>query len=193
MIFSVNKILLLKIFFTLFFEAYYFPAFSQDRLKIENSIEYNDSLVQPFMRTLNSNNDYVLVFRTYFPGEAAPGSDYFVFSAKGKQFSSYFYSGAEGYLKELSLSAVSLKQIWDTFDQNDLLKLRDEKNIPNFCARKYDIYESHTYEFTIFYKGRMKVLSYYSPEYYIDACYGISERQNIINSVGMIKLLAVDN
>jgi hypothetical protein len=145
------------------------------------------------MRTLNSNNDYVLVFRTYFPGEAASGSDYFVFSAKGEQFSSYFYSGAEGYLKELSLSAVSLKQIWDTFDQNDLLKLRDEKNIPNFCARKYDIYESHTYEFTIFYKGRMKVLSYYSPEYYIDACYGISERQNIINSVGMIKLLAVDN
>jgi hypothetical protein len=193
MIFSENKILLLKIFFTLFFQVYFFSLFSQERLRIENGTEYNDSLVQPFMRALISNNDYVLVFRTYFPCEAASGSDYFVFSAKGERFSSYFYSGTESYLTELSLSAVSLKQIWDTFDQNDLLKLRDEKDIPNFCARKYDIYESYTYEFTIFYKGMMKVLSYYSPEYYIDACYGISERQNIINSVAVIKLLAVDN
>jgi hypothetical protein len=187
MIFPGNKILLLKIFFALFFQVYFFPAFSQDSLRIEHGIEYNDFLVQPFMRTLNSNNDYVLVFRTYFPGEAASGSDYFVFSANGKQFKSYFYSGAEGYLKDLSLSAVSLKQIWNTFEQNDLLKIRDERNIPNFCARKYDIYESYTYEFTIYYKGKMKVLSYYSPEYYIDACYGISERQNVINSVSAIK------
>jgi hypothetical protein len=70
-----------------------------------------------------------------------------------------------------------------------LFTIRDEKDIPNFCAKKYDIYESYTYEFTILSRGYMKVLSYYSPEYYIEACYGISERQNIINSVAIINLL----
>ena len=36
----------------------------------------------------------------------------------------------------------------------------------------------------------MKVLSYYSPEYYIEACYGMSERQNIINAVAIINQMA---
>lgn len=189
MIFRFNKLLLLLVLFTLFFQVFFSSAFSQEHLRIENGMDYDDSLVLPFMRTLNSTNDYVLVFRTFFPGEEASKSDYFVFSAKAEQFKSYFYSGAEGYLKELSLSTLSLKQIWNTFEQNNLLRLRDEKNIPNFCAKKYAIYESYTYEFTIYFKGKMKVLSYYSPEYYIDACYGIPERQNIINSVAVIKLL----
>jgi hypothetical protein len=187
MIFRVNKMLLLLVHFTVFFQVFFSAAFSQEHFRIENGMDYDDSLVLPFMRTLNSTNDYVLVFRTFFPGEEAGKSDYFVFSAKAEQFKSYFYSGTDGYLKELSLSVLSLKQIWNTFDQNNLLSLRDEKNIPNFCARKYHIYESYTYEFTIYFKGKLKVLSYYSPEYYIDACYGIPERQNIINSVAVIK------
>jgi hypothetical protein len=188
MIFRLNKLLLLLVLFTLFFQVFFSSAFAQEHLRIENGMDYDDSLVLPFMRNLNATNDYVLVFRTFFPGEKASKSDYFVFSAKGNQFKSYFYSAAEGYLKELSISTLSLQQIWNTFEQNNLLRLRDEKNIPNFCAKKYDIYESYTYEFTIYFKGKMKVLSYYSPEYYIDACYGIPERQNIINSVAVIKL-----
>jgi hypothetical protein len=70
------------------------------------------------------------------------------------------------------------------------LKLRNEIDIPNFCAKKYEIFESYTYEFTLVAGGRMKVLSYYSPEYYIEACYGMSERQNIINAVAIINQMA---
>lgn len=142
------------------------------------------------MQSLSTKNDFVLAFRTYFPGEDASLAKYFILTGKGEQLRAYSYSGVKDMLKDLNLSANSLDQIWRTFKQNELFRIRDEKDIPNFCAKKYDIYESYTYEFTILSKGRMKVLSYYSPEYYIEACYGISERQNIINSVAIINLLA---
>lgn len=164
------------------------PAFSQELFLIENGIKYDNSRVQPFMQSLNSKNDFVLAFRTYFPGEAASESKYFILTGRGAELKTSLYSGT--VLKDLNLSSHSIDQIWKTFQQNDLFRIRDEKDIPNFCAKKYDIYESYTYEFTILSKGQMKVLSYYSPEYYIEACYGISERQNIINSVAIINLFA---
>ena len=142
------------------------------------------------MQSLNSRSDFVLAFRTYFPGERASEARYFILTGRGGQLKAYSYLGAKNILTDLNLSANSLDQIWKTFQQNDLFRIRDEKDIPNFCAKKYEIYESHTYEFTILSKERMKVLSYYSPEYYIEACYGISERQNIINSVAIINLYA---
>jgi len=140
------------------------------------------------MQSLSSKNDFVLAFRTYFPGEAASSAKYFILTGKNEQLRAYSY--AKDMLTDLNLSPHSLDQIWKTFQQNDLFRIRDEKDIPNFCAKKYEIYESHTYEFTILSQERMKVLSYYSPEYYIEACYGISERQNIINSVAIINLHA---
>lgn len=150
---------------------------------------YDDSKVQPFMQMLNAKNDFVIGFRTYFPAEAASGSEYFILSGNGKQLKVYSYSANKGGLKDLNLSPMVIDQIWKTFQQNDLFRIRNEKDISNFCAKKYDIYESYTYEFTILQKTLMKVLSYYSPEYYIEACYGIAERQNIINSVAAINLL----
>jgi len=180
----------MKIFLALSFLLFVLPVFSQDLSRIENGIEYDDSKVQPFMQSLKSKNDFVLAFRTYFSGEAALGSEYFVLTGRGEQLQAYSYSAKMGGLMDLNLSLSSIDLIWKTFNQNDLFRIRDEKDIPNFCAKKYEIYESYTYEFTILSQARMKVLSYYSPEYYIEACYGISERQNIINSVAAINLLA---
>lgn len=139
------------------------------------------------MHSLNSKNDFVLAFRTYFPGDGVSEAKYFILTGRNEQLRAYSY--AKDMLRDLNLSPDSLDQIWKTFQQNDLFRIRDEKDIPNFCAKKYEIYESYTYEFTILSQGRMKVLSYYSPEYYIEACYGISERQNIINSVAIINLI----
>lgn len=140
------------------------------------------------MHNFYSKNDFVLAFRTYFPGEAASESNYFILTGKGEKLKACIYYGKTGMLNDLNLSSTMLDQISKTFQQNDLFRIRDEKDIPNFCAKKYEIYESYTYEFTILSKGQMKVLSYYSPEYYIEACYGISERLNIINSVAIINL-----
>jgi len=184
---------ILKLFFTLLILFFVFPVFSQDTLRIEHGRDYDDSLVQPFMSSLNSENDFVVAFRAFYPGKSARVSEYFVLTGRGGQLKAYVYSGINGRLKGLNLLPGSLDQIWKTFQQNDLFRIRNEKDIPNFCAKKYDIYESHTYEFTILSKSRMKVLSYYSPEYYIEACYGISERQNIINSVAVIDLLRPEN
>jgi len=179
----------LKIFLALSILLFVLPAYSQDVLRIENGIEYDDTKVQPFMQMLNAKNDFVIAFRTYFPAEAASGSEYFVLTGRVEQLKAYLYSAKEGGLKDLNLLPNSLDQIWKTFQHNDLFRIKNEKDVPNFCAKKYDIYESFTYEFTILSRGRMKVLSYYSPEYYIEACYGIAERQNIINSVAAINLL----
>lgn len=64
--------------------------------------------------------------------------------------------------------------------------MRNEKDIPNFCLGKYAIYHSYTYEFVLLTKDKMKILSYYDPEYYDNACYGIPERQKVINSVSVV-------
>lgn len=180
----------MKVFLTLVFLLFIVPAFSQEVIPIEHGIKYDESKVQPFMRSLYSGNDFVLAFRTYFPGEAASESTFFLLTGKGEELKAYLYSGKTGMLNDLKLSVHILDQISKNFQQNDLYRMRDEKDIPNFCAKKYEIYESYTYEFTILSEGQMKVLSYYSPEYYIEACYGISERLNIINSVAIINLYA---
>lgn len=180
----------MKTFLTLSFILFFLPAFSQDLLRIENGIKYDDARVQPFLRSLNSKNDFVLAFRTYFASEGALEAKYFILTGRGEQLKAYSYSGARDILTDLNLPPHSLNQIWKTFQQNNLSTIKDEKDIPNFCAKKYDIYESYTYEFTILSGGYMKVLSYYNPEYYIEACFGISERENIINSVAIINLYA---
>jgi hypothetical protein len=164
-------------------------SYSQDEIRIENGRDYMPSSVPSFMHSLHAENDFVVAFRTFFSKEAASGSDYFILTGRSKQLSAYRYSDANAGLSCLNLSSTSVDMIWKTVQQNQLFSIRDEKDIPNFCAKKYDIYDSYTYEFTILSKGRMKVLSYYNPEYYIEACYGISERQNIINLVSVLDLL----
>jgi len=178
----------LRIYLTLSFSLLFLPVFSQVLNKLENGIAYDESRVRPFMRKLHSKNDFVFAYRSYFESTASSESKYFVLTVKGEEIKAYRYS--RDMLKKLNLSKYSLDQIWRTFRQNDLEKIRNERDIPNFCAKKYEIYDSHTYEFTILSASQMKVLSYYSPEYYLEACYGISERQNILNAVAIINQFA---
>lgn len=161
-------------------------GFSQDKIRIENGMLYQSSLIKPFMQRLYEKNDFVVLFRTVFSNKSEAESSYFVLTSNEEQLKAYSYSMDNKVLINLNLSVSQLNLIWRTIQQNELFIIRDEKDIPNFCAKKYDIYGSYTYEFTILSKGYMKVLSYYNPEYYIDACFGISERQNIINSVAIM-------
>lgn len=71
--------------------------------------------------------------------------------------------------------------IWKNLIQNNLFSLKNEKEVANFCALKYHIYDSYTYKFTLISKSEMKMLSYYNPEYYDEVCYGLPERKKIIN------------
>jgi len=176
----------MKIFLTISVLLIVVQAFSQDKGSIENGMEYKPSLVKPFMKELYEKNDFVVLFRTVFTDRAESGSLYFVLTEDKKQLNAYRYSTGKSRLENLNLSTAQLDLIWKTFQQNGLFRIRNEKDIPNFCAKKYDIYGSYTYEFTILSRGYMKVLSYYNPEYYSEACFGISERQNIINSVAII-------
>lgn len=176
----------MKIYLTITLLITTFQAFSQHKTPIENGMEYQSSLVKPFMDELYQKNDFVVLFRTVFADKSESGSQYFILSGDKKQLYAYRYSTGKSRLENLNLSILELDLIWKTFQQNELFRIRDEKDIPNFCAKKYDIYGSYTYEFTILSKGYMKVLSYYNPEYYSEACFGIAERQNIINSVAII-------
>ena len=117
-------------------------------------------------------------------------SDYFILARKGENLLAYNYLTATKTLEPLTLSTELLDLAWKTFIQNDLFTIQNEKDIPNFCLGKYQIYNSYRYEFVLLNKGIMKKLSYYDPEYYDNACYGMAERQKIINSVSVINYIS---
>ncbi len=142
--------------------------------------------VESFLHDLHITNDYVISFRLTLADNVNEKSDYFVLLRKGKNLAAFSYIGRSGKLEPLNLTIESLQLVWDTFLQNDLFSMQNESEIPVFCLEKYRIYNSYTYEFVLLNKGKMKKLSYYDPEYYENACYGMVERTKIINSVGVI-------
>ncbi len=159
---------------------------AQESLTIQNGQDFNPERASPFARDLVRNSDLVIQYRMIHPDDKEEKSEYFVLTKSGNKLIAYKYLVAKKELKALNLSQKTLELVWQTFLQNELLTIKNEKDIPNFCLEKYRIYNSHTYEFVILSKSSMKTLSYYDPEYYENACYGISERRNIINSASVI-------
>ncbi len=142
--------------------------------------------VGSFLHDLYNKNDYVISFRVKLTEKVDERSDYFVLVRKGRNLAAYNYLDVSGKLVSHNLTDKSLQLIWDTFIQNDLFSMENESDIPVFCLEKYRIYNSYTYEFVLLNQGRMKKLSYYDPEYYENACYGMAERRKIINCVAVI-------
>lgn len=161
-------------------------VFAQEDPAIENGKNYDVRQVSPFLHSLYEKNDIVIAFSVTYAGRPDNGSDDFILTRKANNILVYTFNQRSGTLKQLNIPAESLDLIWKTFIQNDIFKMRDESDIANFCAEKYHIYNSYTYEFTLLSKGRMKKLSYYAPEYYDEACYGMPERQKIINCAAVI-------
>lgn len=155
-------------------------------MAIRHGEKYKPEQVASFLQNLYSTNDFVISYRLRLTDKISEKSDYFILTRKGFSLAAYSYLEESRHLKALNLSEKSLELIWDTFVQNELFLIKNEKDIPNFCLQKYQIYNSHTYEFVILSKGTMKRLSYYDPEHYDDVCYGMSERKKIINSVSVI-------
>ena len=159
-------------------------VWGQSPFRLENAKPYNKEMVSPFLRNLHDTNDYVVSFRVKLTGKDEQSS-YFILTKKSANLTAYRYSTGEK-LQKLDISLNDLDLIWKTFIQNDLLIIKDEKDVANFCAAKYAIFGSFSYEFEILSKDKMKKLSYYDPEYYDVACYGADERRKIINSVAAI-------
>jgi hypothetical protein len=171
------------------FLFFLFPSFllGQEAGFIENGKDYNAALVQPFLYPLYEKSDYVISFRIRQGDKQDEKSDYFILTRKAGALTAYNYSVERDKTTPLPLSPTSLELVWKTFVQNELLLIRDEKDIPVFCPEKYQVYVSHTYEFMILSGGKMKKLSYYDPEYYDEACYGVDERKKIINCAAAIR------
>ncbi len=145
--------------------------------------------MKPFLHTLHEQNEYVIAFRVVLPSSLRGfKSDYFILTRLGTYFQAYRYRDE---LEKLSLTDQSLELLWKNLLQNELFVLKDEKELSNFCPKKYDVYHSYSYEFTLITKTRMKTLSYYYPEHYDEVCFGMSERKKIINAVSAIDLLAL--
>lgn len=159
---------------------------AQEAVLIKNAESFKSERVESFLHDLNNKNDYVIAFRLKLTDKPDERSDNFVLVRKDKKLAAYNYLTMPGKLKPLNLSVGSLQLVWDTFIQNDLLSMQDESEIPVFCLEKYRIYNSYTYEFVLLNNGKMKKLSYYDPEYYDNACYGMAERRKIINCVSVI-------
>jgi hypothetical protein len=162
---------------------------AQNEIAVENSVEYSSVNVKPFLHTLHEQNDYVIAFRVLLPlSSQGTKSDYFILTRQGKYFRAFSYRDA---IEKLSIPDQKLEMIWKNLVQNELFAMKDEKELFNFCPKKYHVYNSYSYEFTLISKTRMKTLSYYYPEHYDEVCFGMSERKKIINSVAAIELLAL--
>jgi len=164
-------------------------AQAQNEITLENGLEYNSVELQPFLHTLHEQNDHVIAFRVILPSSSRGGkSDYFILTHRGTSFQAYRYKNE---IEKLKLTDRSLELLWKNLIQNDLFAMKDERELSNFCPKKYDVYHSYSYEFTLISKTRMKTLSYYYPEHYDEVCFGMQERKKIINSVSAIDLLAL--
>lgn len=159
---------------------------AQEIVSIKYGEKYDPGQLTSFLNDLYKMNDYVISFRVLPIEKGASTSDYFILTKKGGQLNALNYLGLKRGLRKLNISRDSLLLIWNTFVQNDLFTIRNEKDVPNFCLGKYQIYNSHTYEFVLLNQGTMKTLSYYDPEYYDKACYGMAEREKIINCASVI-------
>lgn len=179
--FARLKILLIVILF-IFCSA----SKAQELISIKNGETFNPEKVENFLLSLQSQNDYVISFRVKLTDTVNEKSDYFVMLMKDKTLVAFRYLAESENLQPLNLPIESLDLVWNTFIQNDLFGIQNESDIPIFCLEKYHVYNSYSYEFVILSKDKMKKLSYYDPEYYDNACYGMIERKKVINSVAVI-------
>ncbi|MEJ7694957.1 hypothetical protein [Daejeonella sp.] len=163
----------------------HFPLYAQEPDRPVYRQDHSTRAVPPFLSSLYKKSDEIVSFRVKF-ADSDERSDYFILTKKGNSLLAYNYFNKEQELTPANLSKERLRLVWNTFLQNELFSVQDEKDIPNFCPAKYQIYNSHTYEFVLLTKGTMKRLSYYDPEYYDNACYGMPERRKIINSASVI-------
>ena len=179
----------MRSFLFLTFLFFSLSVLAQNEIEVENGVEYSSVSVKPFLHTLHEQNDYVIAFRVQLPlSSQGTKSGYFILTRLGKYFQAFSYKGE---LEKLSLSDRSLELIWKNLVQNELFAMKDEKELFNFCPKKYHVYNSYSYEFTLISKSRIKTLSYYNPEHYDEACFGMSERKMIINAVSAIDLIAL--
>lgn len=153
---------------------------AQEQVLIENGQVYDSSKFSREVQSLHDQNEYVILFRILMPN-SAPGK-YFILTKNSNQLSAFEFDPAANEKLVRKIGEENLLMIWKNLMQNEIFSLRNEKDLSNFCALKYEIYNSYTYEFTIISKSRMKVLSYYNPEYYDEVCYGLPERRKIINA-----------
>ena len=175
------------LFLTFFFFS--LSVLAQNEISVKNGVEYSSVSLKPFLHTLHEQNDYVIAFRVVLPVSSQGfKSDYFILTRLGKYFQAFRYNGK---IEKLNLTDRSLELLWKTLVQNELFTMKDEKELFNFCPKKYHVYNSYSYEFTLISKSRIKTLSYYYPEHYDEACFGMPERKMIINAVSAIDLIAL--
>lgn len=162
------------------FTFFSFCLHAQDQVQISNGQAYDSSKFSKLVQNLQDQNEFVILFRTLTPNS---GSDkYFILTRSANQLAAFELEHPVENILSRKISQENLLMIWKNILQNEIFSLKNEKDLSNFCALKYHIYDSYTYEFTILSKSSMKVLSYYNPEYYDEVCYGLPERKKIINA-----------
>lgn len=167
---------------------FFIPAlvFAQEQ-KIKNSTSVNSNATfSPILDSLIKHNDLVIAFRELNDKTLDSDLNYIVFTKRLNQHQAFKLNKK---LEVLNLSNTSMSLFWAQIEQNEILKIKNEKELVDVCPKKYHIYFAHSYEFTIFTKTQTKLITYYYPEYYDEVCSGMPERKKIINMVAAIDLL----
>jgi hypothetical protein len=167
-------------------------VYSQDKdaVLIENGVPYEKKKVSYFLDSLHNTNDYVLYFRNRTNWIATihlyPA---FILAKNQNNLSAYkcvFLSkpAMPFQCTRLDLPADSLYSIWSSYVNNNLFKIKTQKEFPRNCS--YSVSDLGTYEFILLTKRKMKVLEYDAPEDYLRHCHDIPERKNVVNCASVI-------
>jgi len=167
-------------------------VYSQDKdaVLIENGMSYDKEKVSSFLDSLHNSNDYVLYFRNVTNWlETMHLSPSFILVKNQNDLSAYKcvfqYKPAMSYqCTKLDLPADSLYPIWNSYVNNNLFKIKTQKELPRNCS--YSVSDLGTYQFILLSKEKMKVLEYDAPEDYLRHCQDIPERKNVVNCASVI-------
>jgi hypothetical protein len=181
------KALLASILFCLAINVY---SQNKDIVLIENGMSYDKEKVSSFLDSLHNSNDYVLYFRNVTNWlETIHLYPSFILVKNQNDLSAYkcvFQSkpAISFQCTKLELPADSLYLIWTSYVDNNLFKIKSQRELTRNCS--YSVSDLGVYQFILLSKEKMKVLEYDAPEDYLRHCQDLPERKDVVACASVI-------
>lgn len=177
-----------SVFIFLFLSIYFVPVLgiAQEQNPNKNPTEHLPVILNSTLDSLREQNDYVIAFRVLSNIILESNHQYLIFTKNSNFYEAFKWTKK---LEKWNVNNETQAIFWSIIQQNDILNIKNEKELVDVCPKKYHIYNSYSYEFTILSKKHINHITYYYPEYYDEVCPGLPERKKIINTVAVIDLL----
>ena len=143
------------------------------------------------LQKLRKENKIVVLFRTCSTWDYSVQFTVVTYGEDSK-WKLYFGNGrGADNLEPVDFPEDSIIKIWRAFIDNDILTIRDEKDLHRDCD--WYVFDAHEYYITILTKTAYKKLHYYAPEFFEAHCSSIPEAQKLIKWGSQVGRILKDN